>query len=53
MNISIVDDEVLENIESFTVTLERTPGLSSRIELDPVDGIIRIIDNDGRWYIWT
>ena len=44
---TIVDDEVLENVESFTVTLERTPGLDMRIALNPVNGRIEITDNDG------
>ena len=45
--ISIMDDMIVELTESFFVTLERTPGLDSRITLDPVDGEIEIIDNDG------
>ena len=45
VNVSIVDDDVLENVESFYVTLERTPGLDVRITLDPVDGIISITDD--------
>ena len=46
INITIVDDEVLENIEYFNLTLERN-GLHERIQLDPVDGIVEITDNDG------
>ena len=49
-NISIVDDVTLEMTESFSVTLERTPDLNSRITLNPVDGDINILDNDGRKY---
>ena len=45
VNITIVDDEVLENVESFFVNLERTPGLDSRITLNPVDGLICINDS--------
>ena len=45
VNVTIVDDEVLEMTESFTVTLERTPGLDSRITLDPVDGVVEITDD--------
>ena len=45
VNMSIVDDDVLENVESFDVTLERTPGLDVRITLDPVDGTISITDD--------
>ena len=43
----IVDDMIVELTESFFVTLERTPGLDSRITLDPVDGEIEITDNEG------
>ena len=42
-----VDDKIVELTESFFVTLERTPGLDSRITLDPVDGEIEIIDDEG------
>ena len=45
--IPIVDDMIVELTESFFVTLERTPGLDSRITLDPVDGEIEITDDDG------
>ena len=47
MNVSIENDDVLEVIETFDVTLERPSGLDSRITLDPVDGQIQITDNDG------
>ena len=49
IEIPIVDDMIVEETESFFVTLERTPGLDSRITLDPVDGEIEITDNDGLW----
>ena len=44
----IVDDIILEN-ESFDLTLERTNGLDSRITLDPVNGVVEVTDNDGRY----
>ena len=47
VNVTIVDDDVLENVKSFSVTLERTPGLDMRITLDPVDREIEITDDDG------
>ena len=47
VNVTIVDDLVDELEEILNVTLERTPGLDSRITLYPVDGQIVIIDNDG------
>ena len=51
VDITIVDDEVLEDVESFDVTLERTLGLDMRITLDPADGMIYIRDNDeGEFY---
>ena len=40
--VTIVDDDILEMPELFTVTLERTPGLDDRITLDPVDGVFEI-----------
>ena len=43
----IEDDSVLEVGETVTVHLERAEDLDSRIILDPVDGVIRINDNDG------
>ena len=46
VNVSIVDDLVLENTESFFVSLERAAGLDARIRLDPVEAEIEIIDND-------
>ena len=48
--IMIVDDEIPENTESFNVGLGRTPGLDSRITLNPVDGVIQIDDVDGMCY---
>ena len=49
-NLTIIDDATLELTESFTVTLERTLNLNSRITLNPVDRDIEILDNDGRKY---
>ena len=44
-----VDDLVVEDlVESFFITLERSPGLMSRITLGPARVEITIIDNDGR-----
>ena len=45
--VNITDDEILENIESFNFTLERTSELDTNITLDPVDGVVQINDNDG------
>ena len=51
-NVSIVDDEGLENTESFSVLLAETPGLDIRIMLNPVEAEIEIIDNDSE-FSWT
>ena len=48
VDISIVNDTILEDEEAFDVTLLRTIGLDSRIRLNPVDGVVVITDNDGR-----
>ena len=45
--VPIVNDAIMEMTESFLITLERTPGLDSRIDLDPVNGVVEIIDDDG------
>ena len=46
VNITIKDDKIPEQIESFNITLERTVGLDRRITLEPVDGVIEIIDTN-------
>ena len=50
-NVTIVDDLVDEDEEFFRVSLTKTTGLDSRIKLDPVEGRIVIIDNDGKSYL--
>ena len=47
MNVTIVDDIQVEPDESLTYHLARTPGLDSSIQLDPVNGEIEIVDDDG------
>ena len=47
MDITIQNDEMSEQLESFFVSLERTNDLDSRITLDPVDGEIVITDAGG------
>ena len=42
-----MDDLMVEMIESFNVSLDRTVGLDSRIELGLADGVVEITDNDG------
>jgi hypothetical protein len=46
VNVTIIEDLVDEPLESFTYTLTRTPSLDPRIELDPTNGTVEIIDND-------
>ena len=45
----IMDDVMVEKDESFNVILERTTDLDSRITLIPVNGVMKITDNDGRY----
>ena len=47
VNISITQDLVDELNENFTFHLNRTPDLSPHIYLDPVNGTIEIVDDDG------
>ena len=47
MDITIINDGIPENTESFFVTLVRTSDLDPRITLDPVAGETMITDNDG------
>ena len=42
MNITIQNDRILDQTESFFVSLERTLNLDSKITLDPTDGEIEI-----------
>ena len=43
-----MDDNISERIELFSLTLERTPDLDSRIILNPMDGAVTILDDDGK-----
>ena len=47
VNVTIVDDIQLEPVENLTYHLASTPGLDPSITIDPVDGVIEIVDNDG------
>ena len=42
-----MDDMIVEQDETFTVTLQRTPDLDSRITFNRADGAIEITNNDG------
>ena len=60
VNLTIVNDDVLEMVESFTVSLgnsnpsnsiqteDRFAHLASRISIDPETAEIHIIDSDGK-----
>ena len=48
VNVTIVDDTIVEPCEIFYVTLERVPDLNSRISLSSMDAMIEIIDDDGK-----
>ena len=45
-NVTIVDDNVAELTERFSVKLSRTDGLNPRITLDPVVAEVEIIDGE-------
>ena len=47
VNVSIVNDLVDEEDEIFTYHLRRTTNLDPRINLEPIDGTVEIIDDDG------
>ena len=46
-NVTIINDNRLEETESFNVSLERGIGVSSRFVFDPQEVSITIIDEDG------
>ena len=48
VNVTIMDDFIDEPDESFFYKLQRTPDLHPRITLNPVDGEIVIVDDDGQ-----
>ena len=47
-DLSLVNDNISETIESFHLTLERTSDLDSRIILNPSNAEVTIIDDDGK-----
>ena len=51
MSVTITNDGVDELDESFTYHLRRTTGLDPRIELDPVDGRIEILDKYSKYIV--
>ena len=49
VTVTIIDDFIVERNERFFFALYRTPGLHPNIDLDPVDGEVVILDDDGRY----
>ena len=47
------DDDIAENEESFTVSLEKTSDLNNRISLSPDTTLVTILDDDGNYPIYT
>ena len=47
VNISVVNDSIVEKDESFSVALGSAPNLDNRIKLDSESAVVVIIDNDG------
>ena len=47
VTIAITDDSIPEPDESFSLILERSPGLDSRITLASSTGSVLILDDDG------
>ena len=44
-NIAILSDEIMEETETVTITLDRTFGLDPRIQLGPYEGVVTIFDD--------
>lgn len=53
LTVPIDNDEIIEETESFSATLERTPHLDHRMILSPTDADIIIIDDDGKLLNFT
>ena len=51
VRIQIVDDEELEDTESFSISLLRNKEEEFNISVDPSTGVVEIIDDDGSWCI--
>ena len=47
LSVSIIDDLLLEDTETFTIHLEKSLGLSNKFTVDPSVKVINITDNDG------
>ena len=47
LEVTIIDDEVVELSKSFSISLERTENLDERITISPDRGTVTIEDDDG------
>ena len=52
LNVTVTQDLVKEPDEIFTVHMNRTIDLSPRIDLDPVDERIEIVDDDSEQFMY-
>ena len=54
IRIPITDDMMVEQRESFFVSLQRTEGLDTRIQIDPDfdEKEVTIVDDDSKYYCW-
>ena len=52
VNVSIVNDLVDEENKTFTYHLRKTTNLNVRINLEPIDGTVEIIDDDGKYMLF-
>ena len=48
LNVTVFEDQVLEETEFFNAVLNRTDNLDTRITLNPVNAVVDIIDNDSK-----
>ena len=51
VRIQIVNDEELEDTESFSISLLRNEAEEVNITVDSSTGVVEIIDDDGSWCI--
>ena len=51
VNVSITDDTLKEQNESFTISLERSTGFDARITLDPSESTVIILNDDSKLFI--
>ena len=47
VDVTIINDTVLENTETFTVNLQKPPYLGNEFTVDPSSEVVAIVDDDG------